>query len=166
MPKQIIKDTQLVDDNWIVLEKPESLENLSAESLPEGQLILPVSVYNKLCDALGSREVGVWLDSDEPDTLIDDTSKPALIAINFPAFADGRGYSYAHILRMQRGYKGELRAIGDVLRDQLFYMKRVGFNSFAMRDDQKLEEAVANLADFTEVYQGAVDEKSPLFARR
>ena len=81
-------------------------------------------------------------------------------------FSDGRGYSYAQLLSTQYGYSGELRAIGDVLRDQLFYLKRCGFNSFALREDQKIEEAVNNLSDFNETYQASSDNPKPLYARR
>jgi uncharacterized protein (DUF934 family) len=163
MPK-IIKDSQVIDDNWVVISDKEITE---ASSLPEGDLILPLSVWEKLNSELTDRNIGVWLDSDEaPTPLKDSLDSVALIAINFPAFADGRGYSYANVLRMQYGFQGELRAIGDVLRDQLFYMKRVGFHSFAMREDQKLEEAVSNLQDFNLSYQAAVDKQTPLFQDR
>ena len=90
----------------------------------------------------------------------------ALIAINFPKFTDGRGYSMASTLRTRLGYKGELRAIGDVLRDQLFYMQRLGFNAFDVRADKDIHAAGQSLGDFSETYQGAVDQPLPLFRRR
>ena len=164
MPK-IIKNAELVEDSWILVNDKE-ISN--AADLPsEGELILPLSVWQATAKDLADRTVAVWLDSDEaPEAIKDVCNDFPLIAINFPAFADGRGYSYANVLRIQYGYTGELRAIGDVLRDQLFYMKRVGFNSFAMREDQKLEEAIANLADFTRSYQAAHDNPEPLFQKR
>jgi uncharacterized protein (DUF934 family) len=106
------------------------------------------------------------LASDErAEALKDDLSAFPLIAIDFPTFADGRGYSIAYQLRTRLGYAGELRAIGDVLRDQLFYMARVGFNAFATREDRSIEDALKGLTDFSETYQTAWDQKTPLFRR-
>ncbi len=78
-----------------------------------------------------------------------------LIAVDFPKFTDGRGYSIAYNLRKRLGYTGELRAIGDVLRDQLFYMQRVGFNAFATRPDRSIHDALKGLTDFSEAYQAS-----------
>jgi uncharacterized protein (DUF934 family) len=85
--------------------------------------------------------------------------------VDFPKFTDGRGYSIAYNLRARLGYTGELRAIGDVLRDQLFYMQRVGFDAFAVRADKNIHDAVKGLTDFSEKYQASWDEKNPLFRR-
>ncbi len=88
-----------------------------------------------------------------------------LVEISFPRFRDGRGYSAARILREEMGYTGELRAIGDVLRDQLFSMQRCGFNAFATRQDRSIEDALKGLTVFSEVYQASVDQDVPLFRR-
>ena len=72
-----------------------------------------------------------------------------LIAIRFPVFTDGRGYSLARLLRGRHGYAGELRAVGDVLRDQLYFLQRCGFDSFALRADQPPEEALAAFHDYS-----------------
>jgi len=88
-----------------------------------------------------------------------------VVAVDFPKFTDGRGYSIAYNLRMRLGYMGELRAIGDVLRDQLFAMYRVGFNAFATRQDRSIDDALKGLTVFSEVYQTSVDQKLPLFRR-
>ncbi|MCE6982636.1 DUF934 domain-containing protein, partial [Pseudomonas frederiksbergensis] len=89
-----------------------------------------------------------------------------VIALNFPAFTDGRNYSNARLLRDRYKFTGELRAIGDVLRDQLFYMKRCGFDAFALRADKDPVEALQSLQDFSVTYQAATDEPQPLFRRR
>ena len=89
-----------------------------------------------------------------------------LIALNFPSFADGRAYSSARELRNNLGFKGEIRAIGDVLRDQLFYMARCGFDAFLLRDDQNVETALGAFDDFKDGYQVSVDKPLPLFRRR
>ena len=74
--------------------------------------------------------------------------------------------SIAALLRSRYGFKGELRAIGDVLRDQLFYLQRVGFSAFALRADKDIHDALNALSDFSETYQGAIDQALPLFRRR
>ena len=120
-------------------------------------------------DALTERKqpVGVWLDSNQDAAdIANAVSNFAVVAVNFPKFADGRGYSIATQLRSRYGYEGELRAIGDVLRDQLFYMQRVGFNAFAVRADKDIHDALKALKDFSVTYQGSVDQPLPLFKRR
>jgi uncharacterized protein (DUF934 family) len=89
-----------------------------------------------------------------------------VIAVNFPKFADGRGYSIARLLRERLGYKNELRAIGDVLLDQLQFMKRCGFDRFVLRADKNAEEAARCLSFFSQSYQAATDTDLPLFRRR
>ena len=86
-----------------------------------------------------------------------------MITINFPAFADGRGYSLARLLRERHAYQSEIRAVGDVLRDQLFYMKRCGFNAFAIREDRCTEDALNAYNDFSITYQGATDNAEPIY---
>lgn len=89
-----------------------------------------------------------------------------LIAVHFPKFADGRGYSTASLLRLRYGYTGELRAFGDVGRDQLFYLARVGFDSFLISEGRDAAAALCSFDDFSEVYQSATDQSLPLFRRR
>ncbi len=102
---------------------------------------------------------------EAPLPLFDHLDSIPLIAINFPAFMDGRGFSYARELR-ERGFSGELRATGHFIRDQLTYLARCGFNAFDMADESELEEALGSLADFTEAYQASADQPLPLFRRR
>jgi uncharacterized protein (DUF934 family) len=109
---------------------------------------------------------GVWLaPADDPVKLTGLLADVALVAVDFPKFTDGRGYSIATLLRSRLGYAGDLRAIGDVLTDQLFYLRRVGFTSFALRADQRPQAALAALQAFSEVYQGAVDDRLPAWRR-
>jgi len=80
---------------------------------------------------------------------------------------DGRSFSTARILRERYGFKGELRAIGNFIRDQLCYLRRCGVNAFAFANpDTNLEIAVKSLTDFSEYYQASVDQPLPLFRRR
>lgn len=88
-----------------------------------------------------------------------------LVEVNFPAFGDGRGYSAARILR-EAGYAGELRAVGDVLVDQVGHMRRCGFNSFAPEVALNPADTEAALARWREVYQAAADARTPIWARR
>ena len=89
----------------------------------------------------------------------------ALVAVDFPKFSDGRGYSTAFNLRKRLAYTGELRAIGDVLRDQLWPLSRVGFDAFATRQDRSIIDALKGLTVFSETYQASVDQPLPLFRR-
>lgn len=162
----IIKNKTIVDDEWTVLRLAE---NETAESVvvPTGKIIVPLKVWLEQREQLLDRDdLGVWIASDErPEMLKDDLDKFTVIAVDFPKFSDGRGFSIAYYLRARFGYTGELRAIGDVLRDQMFYMQRVGFDAFAPRPDRNIQDALKGLTDFSEVYQASVDKKMPLFRR-
>ena len=164
--RDIIKDRQIVADDWQVVKLAEG-ETAESVAIPEGRVIVPLAVWQARRDALKARgNVAVWLASDErPEALKDDMASLPLIAVDFPKFGDGRGYSIAYNLRARLGFTGELRAIGDVLRDQLFYMQRVGFNAFATRPDRSIEDALKGLTDFSEAYQASWDKKAPLFRR-
>jgi uncharacterized protein (DUF934 family) len=164
--RDIIKDRAIVADDWQVLHLAEG-ETAEGGAIPEGKVIVPLAVWQARRDSLKARgDVAVWLASDErPEALKDDLGSLPLIAIDFPKFGDGRGYSIAYNLRARFDYQGELRAIGDVLRDQLFYMQRVGFNAFATRPDRSIEDALKGLTDFSEAYQASWDKKAPLFRR-
>lgn len=126
--------------------------------------VLPLARYRALATRAG---FGVWLaPTDEPAHVAEFLPQLPLVAIDFPTFKDGRGYSLAATLRSRLRYAGELCAIGDVLIDQVFYLKRVGFSSFALRADQDPQAAAAALSTFSQTYAGAVDEPLPHFRRR
>lgn len=163
---EIIKNKTVVSDDWTVLRLAEG-ETADTVAVPQGRVIVPLKVWQAQGDALKARtEIGVWLASDErPEELKGQLENFKVVAVDFPKFADGRGYSIAYNLRARLGYSGELRAIGDVLRDQLFYMQRVGFDAFAVRADKNIHDAVKGLTDFSEKYQTSWDEKNPLFRR-
>ena len=95
-------------------------------------------------------EIGVWLAPDsEPADIVADFDKIALIGVDFPVFRDGRGYSIGRLLRERYGYKGELRAIGDVLRDQMTFMFRCGFDAYALRADKDFDDALKAFDEFS-----------------
>ena len=162
----IIKNKTITDDDWNVLRLSAS-DTPESVVVPPGKVIVPLKVWQAQRGTLQHRaELGVWLASDErAEDLQNELAKFSVIAVDFPRFADGRGYSIAHHLRARLGYRGELRAIGDVLRDQLFYMQRVGFDAFAPRADKDIQEALKGLSDFSLTYQASADEALPLFRR-
>ncbi|MCA8865264.1 MULTISPECIES: DUF934 domain-containing protein [unclassified Halomonas] len=105
-------------------------------------------------------------DTELKPELAAELSKALAIAIDFPAFTDGRGYTIARLLRERYGYSGEVRAVGDVLVDQLDYMRRCGFSAMALRDDQHPEDALRALSFISVRYQPDVEERQALFERR
>src|SRR5690349_20829916 len=164
--EQIIRGREVVADDWRVLRLEEN-EAPESVVVPEGKVIVPLTVWLAQKESLINRaELGVWLAADERfETLKGESDRFAVIAVDFPKFSDGRGYSIAYNVRKRLGYTGELRAIGDVLRDQLFLMQRVGFDAFAVRADRDIHDALKGLSDFSEVYSNSWDKKSPLFRR-
>lgn len=162
----IIKNKTVAVDDWTVL-RPEENDTPNDVAVPNGKVIVPLKVWQAQRNALQSRtELGVWLASHErAEDLKNDLSRFAVIAVDFPKFADGRGYTIARHLRTRLGYAGELRAIGDVLRDQMFYLQRVGFDAFATRSDKDIGAALQGLNDFSVSYQASSDESAPLFRR-
>jgi len=111
-------------------------------------------------------KVGVRVPSDiDPADLIGDLPALDVIAVEFPTFTDGRGYTIARVLRDRHGFAGELRAVGDVLRDQLFYMERCGFNAFELAAGRSAESALGAFEEFTVAYEPGAHDVRPL-ARR
>jgi uncharacterized protein (DUF934 family) len=154
MPR-LIKDAQLSDNSWLALDT-------DSERADTGR-ILSLAQWESLSDKAGS---AVQLEPGEaPTPLLEHLDDIALVAINFPVFTDGRGFSYARELR-ERGFQGELRAVGEFIRDQLHYLKRSGFNAFQFASDTDAEAALGSINDFSEHYQAAIDKPQPLFRRR
>jgi len=126
-------------------------------------------VWKSHRDELTSRagKIGVLLaPADDPAAVAKDFANLSLIAVQFPKFTDGRGYSTARLLRSRFGWTGELRAVGDVQRDQLFYLSRCGFDAYELADTADIASALSAFKDFTEAYQTSVDQPQPLFRRR
>ncbi len=137
-----------------------------AAQVPQAGDVVPLATYLALAPAQRTG-LGVWLaPEDDAAKLAEFTGALTLIGVDFPAFKDGRGFSTAALLRTRYGFRGDLRAIGDVVVDLVFYMKRVGFSSFALRADQDAALASAALGTFTDVYQASVDQPQPFFRRR
>jgi len=163
----LIKERRAVADNWLLLKR--GADGALPDVPARGDVIVPLALWLERRDAVLARSgrVGVWLDSHEdPAVIAGEVARLPLIAVNFPKFGDGRGYSIARLLRERYGFKGELRAIGEVARDLLFYMAAVGFDAFALREGHELEEALGAFSDFSETYQASVTQPVPLFRRR
>ncbi|MFT4886227.1 MAG: hypothetical protein ACJA2D_000548 [Pseudohongiellaceae bacterium] len=164
---KLIKDSALVADAWTLLKDstgPEVLDVVRGK-----KLIVPLKFWleNAAEIVLYEGTIGIWLNSDEtPNMINSDLNEIPLIALNFPSFTDGRSYSSARQLRNEFSYRGELRAIGDILRDQIYYLSQCGFNSFSLRHDQDPELCLRALEDFATNYQATVTQPTPLFRRR
>ncbi len=166
----LIKERRIAADSWHLLERGPKGE------MPEvpargGDVIIPLALWLARREELLARAeagaLGVWIDANEgPEGLAADVRRFPLIAVNFPKFGDGRGYSIARLLRERCGFKGELRAIGDVLHDHLFFMEQCGFDAFALREDQGAQEALSVFGTFSDGYQTSVLRPVPLFRRR
>ncbi len=156
--RPFIRDGQPAEDRWVLIREDEAAPADAPAIVPlahwlareEGQALAP------------------WLASGTELTpeLAEALADAPLIAIDFPKFTDGRGYSLARLLRERYGYTGEIRAIGDILVDQVFFLTRCGFDALSLREDQWLEDALHALTTFSRAYQPAVDVPEPLFRKR
>lgn len=159
MPK-MIKNGQIVENEWTLITEP-------VDKIPTGKAILSWENWQQHRDSTDISSTGLWLHNNVDLNNIDiEWSELPVIAIDFPVFMDGRGFSLARLLRDQYGYTGELRATGAVIRDQLCYLKRCGFDAFDLDESIDLEKALASLDDFSESYQVSSDQGEPLFRRR
>jgi len=167
----IIKHRDIINDDWIVVRAAEDGSLPEVDAIPAGRVLLPFSFWKlhsvALRAARPASDLGVWLEPDaEPAELVDYFGAISVIGVDFPVFRDGRGYSIARLLRDRYHWTGELRAIGDVLRDQLLYLSRCGFDAFAVRADKDIHDALKAFGEQSVLYQAAQDEPNPLFRRR
>ena len=165
--QSIIKDGQIVQDGWQILRA--DAEGQYPAVAPDVDVIVPLSQW--LADKAGwlarPGKTAVWLaPADDPQRLAADLAALPLVAVDFPAFTDGRGYSLGRLLRERYSYAGELRALGDVWVDLLHYLWQVGFNAFEIKDGKAIDTALSGYDTFTERYQSTHREPVPLFRRR
>jgi uncharacterized protein (DUF934 family) len=164
-------NTPFVDDDlWTVArDEADARQRIQTRGDALKHVVLPVNVYLEAqrLDASALAATGAWIPPDADFELWAHCLKGApMIAVDFPSFRDGRGFSIAVMLRTRYGYRGELRAIGDVLRDQLEYMRRCGFSAFSVRPDKSITEALKGFSEITVRYQGDANDPTPLFRRR
>lgn len=154
----LIKDGSLIEDPFI------DAIGLTADQFPaNGALLIDLTQWQAHRDILRQRRfpLGILLRCNEhPEKVADDLDNFALVALEFPVFRDGRAYSYARLLRNQYGFDGELRAVGDVLLEQLHYMHRVGFNAFQLDSQQPLRDWKTAASEFSVWYQPSSDGRT------
>jgi uncharacterized protein (DUF934 family) len=160
---QLIREGALAVDRYALLRDATALADV-----PDVPAIVPLALWLAWRAALIARgDTGVLLaPGDDPAALAPDVARIPVIAIDFPHFTDGRGLSAARLLRERHRYAGELRAVGDVARDQLFALAQCGFDAFLIPDDRDAAGALAGLADFESVYASTTREPRPWFRRR
>ena len=159
---------RIIDSNNAIAEDGWQLIADDAE-LPVGDVIVSVKRWQAEYDALNARSerLALVLAGDTPVSAIaDDLDRFPLIALAFPKFSDGRCFSHARLLRERYGYQGEIRAVGDVQRDQLYFMRRCGIDSFAVREDRDIVDALKAFGEFTVRYQPAADDAEPIYRYR
>ncbi len=158
---QIIKNRTIVEDNWQLLGMDEPLVN--------GNIIVPFKRWQTAREQLLTHNgsVGIKISAGQAlSEVVESLAQFDVIALEFEKFSDGRGYSYARLLRERHHYTGEIRAVGDVLHDQLGYMARCGINSFMLCDGQDLQEALHAFDDFSIHYQAVTDNIEPIYYQR
>ena len=147
----LVKDGRIVEDEWLLIEDGEAKPGT----------IAPLEAWRKAPDG-----AGVWVEGDaEVEDVASAVLSAPVVAIRFPAFADGRGLSFGSLLRSRYGYAGELRAFGEIVPDLTPYMIRCGFNAFALADEQQAQTAIACMKRMSDHYQASVQEPEPAFRR-
>lgn len=150
----LLKRNRIIDDPWTIVDHERPLP-------PGIPVIVSYERWSRDREELLVRngEVGIVLASDQsPETIADDLERFGLICLDFPKFTDGRAYSYARLLRTHYDYAGEIRAVGTVLRDQVLYMRRCGFDSYLIPDDASAADWTIAFDEFSARYQPAVDQ--------
>lgn len=158
---RVIKNRQVIEDGWRLVP--------DGQPLPEGDVIVSWARWRMDREQLLARgpKLGVCIHGDHQlPEIAEDLAHFDMIALEFPKFADGRCFSHARLLRERHGYTGELRAVGDVLRDLLFFMQRCGIDSFQVRDDKDIHDALHAFSEFTVKYQPAADDAPPIYRLR
>lgn len=150
----LLKANRIVEDEWTRIDDDAAI-------VPNRPVIVSLARWQRDRAALISRlpHVGLVLRSDQPPTdAAEDIARFGLIALEFPKFTDGRAYSYARLIRERYGFTGELRAVGNVLRDQLLFMRRTGFDAFELPETANVREWLKAFEDFSVFYQRATDK--------
>jgi len=158
----LVKNGLIVEDNWVAVADDAAIPD-------DRPAIVPLDRWRRERAAFEDRNapLGVRLASDDTlDDIADVLHGIDLIALEFPAFTDGRSYSTARLLRERHGYTGELRAVGQILRDQVQFMARCGFDSFELPDDAGAEDWAAGQSDIAVFYQPAADARPAAAALR
>ena len=147
----LVRDGRIVADPWTLIEEGESRPGA----------IAPLAAWRAAPEG-----AGVWLQGDaEVEAVAGEILEAPVVAVRFPAFADGRGLSFGALLRSRYRYAGELRAFGEIIPDLTAYMLRCGFNAFVLADQRQAEAAVACMERMSDHYQASVQAPMPPFRR-
>lgn len=163
---QAIVNESIVDNDLIHVAETEEL---TVADLPQGQVSVPLNLWLESKTAILARDgfTAVQIAADEmPEDLVDDLADIDMIVLPLTTHTDGRSYSHAHKLRERYGFKGEIRAIGDVKFDQLDFLSRAGCDAFELPESENLETALRAFNEFSTVYQPAADGARLIFSRR
>jgi uncharacterized protein (DUF934 family) len=151
---QIIKNQEIVENTWIYIPDDAKLPTEISD------ITVSLSRWNEEYNDLEKYQgrVGIRINPDDSiESLKPLMKKTALIEVNFPAFTDGRSFSLAQLLRTRLKFQGEIRAVGQFMPDQIFYLSRVGVNSFALEKQGSITDALAMFNDFSDSYQASVN---------
>jgi len=149
---KIIKDKQIIEDSWSHIADDEEIAN--------GNITVSLTRWNKEKSALANHQGNIGIrvaPADDVAEIADDLKNIELVAVELPAFTDGRAFSHARLLRSRYEYQGEIRAIGSYMADQAFYLQRVGVNAFELENTEELAAALSTLNDFTVKYQASTN---------
>lgn len=158
---KLIRNGEFVEDRFATVG--------DEDQLPDGPVIVSLERWQTEGEALRARNtpVGVRLKSgQEPSPIVEDLDKLDVVALEFPTYRNGRAYSYARLLRERHGYKGELRAVGNVLRDQFQFMIRCGIDALEVADNITPEIWAENVGSFSLYYQPAADGRETVLSLR
>ena len=161
---RVIKDTEIIEDDWQLITDPGETSIKKDEDV-----IVPYKYWSANRDQFSAHtgQLSICVEGDDMiEDIVDELGSFSMIVLSFPLFKDGRCYSHARLLRERYGYEGEIRAVGEVLRDQLFYMQRCGINAYHLTEDSDYEQALHSLSGFSLAYQGAADDTAPISKTR
>ena len=148
---QLIKDKQVTQDNWAFI--------IDDTPLKADYNIVSLARWQKERDLLSQQttNLGLRLESDITiENIVDDLNHFSLIELYIPVFTDGRAFTHARLLRSRYGFTGDIRVSGDFMRDQVFYLSRVGVSSFVLNDQERAQEVIESMSDFSVDYQESV----------
>ncbi|OQK16562.1 oxidoreductase [Methyloprofundus sedimenti] len=147
---QLIKDKQITQDNWVYI--------VDETPLKADYIIVSLVRWRQERNQLSKiKHLGLRLEPDvELEEIANDLSHFQLIELYFPVFTDGRAFTHARLLRSRYGFTGDIRASGDFMRDQVFYLNRVGVTSFELNDQENAQQVIQSMHDFSVDYQESV----------
>lgn len=157
----LVKDLEIAPDPWTLIESADDCDERTGDGC-----IFPFDHWTSATRPDSLSNAGFWVDGEaDIERVCDHLEGASVVAVKFPAFADGRGLSLGAMLRSRYGFTGELRAFGDILPDLAQYLHRSGFDAFIVEDRRAAEVAIASVASITDHYQASVLQPQPAFRR-